>query len=169
MRITAITLEIEKIPLRTPFITALRRVDDVENVRIAIHTDTPNIGYGAAPATRAITGEDLKTISQTIKKVIAPKLVGEDFDLPKVLELLHACCKSNSSAKAAVDMALYDLAAVSQERSLVEFLGGSAKTLETAVTISLKSPQEMADDAREAFGRGFTILKVKVGGRDALD
>ena len=169
MRITAITLEIEKIPLRTPFITALRRVDDVENVRIAIHTDTPNIGYGAAPATRAITGEDLKTITQTIKKVIAPKLVGEDFDLPKVLELLHACCKSNSSAKAAVDMALYDLAAVSQERSLVEFLGGSAKTLETAVTISLKSPQEMADDAREAFGRGFTILKVKVGGRDALD
>lgn len=169
MTITQITLEIEKIPLRTPFITALRRVDDVENIRIAIHTDTPYIGYGAAPATRAITGEDLETIVHTIKKSIAPKLVGETFELKPLLKLLHTCCKGNSSAKAAVDMALYDLAAVSNNSSLVAFLGASPKPLQSAVTISLKSPQEMADDAREAFGRGFDILKVKVGGRDGLD
>ncbi|WP_345976774.1 enolase C-terminal domain-like protein [Sulfurimonas sp. HSL3-7] len=169
MIITHITLEIEKIPLRTPFITALRRVDDVENIRIAIHTDTPNIGYGAAPATKAITGEGLKTIAHTIKKSIAPKLVGETFELTGLLKLLHTCCKGNSSAKAAVDMALYDLAAVSDNSSLVAFLGASPKPLQSAVTISLKSPQEMADDAREAYGRGFDILKVKVGGRDGLD
>ncbi len=169
MIITGITLEIEKIPLRTPFITALRRVDDVENIRICIHTDTPNIGYGAAPATKAITGEDLQSISKTIKKIITPKLVGETFDLPKVLDTLHTCCKSNSSAKAAVDMALYDLAAASNNTTLVEFLGAEPKPLQTAVTISLKSPEEMADDAISAFGRGFEILKVKVGGKDELD
>ncbi len=169
MTITQITLEIEKIPLRTPFITALRRVDDVENIRITIHTDTPYIGYGAAPATKAITGEDLETIAHTIKKSIAPKLVGEAFELKALLDLLHTCCEGNSSAKAAVDMALYDLAAVSKESTLVAFLGASPKPLQSAVTISLKSPQEMADDAKEAFGRGFDILKVKVGGRDGLD
>ena len=169
MIITGITVEIEKIPLRTPFITALRRVDDVENIRICIHTDTPNIGYGAAPATKAITGEDLKTISTTIKKVITPKLVGETFDLPKTLEILHNCCKGNSSAKAAVDMALYDLATLSENKTLVEFLGASSKPLQTAVTISLKDPSEMAEDARSAFGRGLEILKVKVGGKDELD
>ena len=169
MIITGITLEVEKIPLRTPFITALRRVDDVENIRICIHTDTPNIGYGAAPATKAITGEDLQSISKTIKKIITPKLVGETFDLPKVLDTLHTCCKSNSSAKAAVDMALYDLAAASNNTTLVEFLGAEPKPLQTAVTISLKSPEEMADDAISAFGRGFEILKVKVGGKDELD
>ncbi len=76
MIITGITLEVEKIPLRTPFITALRRVDDVENIRITVHTNTPNIGQGAAPATKAITGEDLNTISKTIQKIISPKLVG---------------------------------------------------------------------------------------------
>ncbi len=169
MIITGITLEVEKIPLRTPFITALRRVDNVENIRICIHTDTPNIGYGAAPATKAITGEDLKTISKTIKTVITPKLVGETFDLPKVLAILHTCCKGNSSAKAAVDMALYDLAALSEDKTLVEYLGSSAKPLQTAVTISLKTPEVMAEDAVSAFGRGLTILKVKVGGKDGLD
>jgi len=169
MIITGITVEIEKIPLRTPFITALRRVDDVENIRICIHTDTPNIGYGAAPATKAITGEDLKTISATIKRLITPKLIGERFDLSKVLAILHTSCKGNSSAKAAVDMALYDLAALCENKTLVEYLGSSAKPLQTAVTISLKTPVEMAEDAVSAFGRGLEILKVKVGGKDALD
>jgi len=169
MIITGITLEIEKIPLRTPFITALRRVDDVENIRICIHTDTPNIGYGAAPATKAITGEDLKTISKTIKTIITPRLVGETFGLSKSLKILHSCCKGNSSAKAAVDMALYDLAAASDNKTLVEFLGAVQRPIQTAVTISLKSPEEMAEDAFSAFGRGLEILKIKVGGKDGLD
>jgi len=169
MRITAVTLEIEEIPLRTPFITALRRVDNVENVRITIHTDTPDIGYGAAPATKAITGEDLQTISKTIKTVIAPKLVGETFDLPGLLAIVHNCCQGNSSAKAAVDMALHDLGAAAENSSLVRFLCAEPKSLQTAVTISLKTPEEMAKDTSEAYARGFGILKIKVGGRDGLD
>lgn len=169
MTITAISLEIEKIPLRTPFITALRRVDDVENIRVMVHTDTPNIGYGAAPATKAITGEDLQSISQTIKKRIAPRLIGQPFDLPKVLAILHACCEDNSSAKAAVDMALYDLAALAENSTLVTFLGAKPSPIQTAVTISLKTPEEMAEDAGIAFGRGFGILKIKVGGKDGMD
>ncbi len=169
MTITAISLEIENIPLRTPFITALRRVDDVENIRVMIHTDTPNIGYGAAPATKAITGEDLQSISKTIKTIIAPRLVGQLFDLSKLLAILHTCCKGNSSAKAAVDMALYDLAASTENSTLVTFLGGEPSEVQTAVTISLRTPEEMAEDARIAFGRGFGILKIKVGGKDGMD
>ena len=169
MMITAITLQREEIPLKTPFITALRRVDNIENLRVTIHTNTPYLGYGAAPATKAITGEDLQSISKTIQKVIAPKLVGRDFDLAKLLKVLHSCCEGNSSAKAAVDMALYDLGAMFEHKRLLEFLGASPKALETAITISLKPPQQMAEDALSAFGRGLTILKVKVGGDDGLD
>jgi len=169
MTITDITLVKEKIPLKTPFITALRRVENVENIRVTIHTDRPFIGHGAAPATKAITGEDLDTISRTIKKVITPRLIGKTFDLPLLLETLHLCCPGNSSAKAAIDMALYDLASMVEEKSLVAFLGAAPRPLQTALTISLKSPEEMAKDAASAFGRGLTVLKVKVGGGDGLD
>ena len=169
MTITDITLKIEKIPLRTPFITALRRVEDVENIKICIHTDTPFIGLGAAPATKAITGEDLKSISKTIKSIITPALKGQPFELEALLEKLHHCCEGQSSAKAAVDMALYDLAANSKDQNLLTFLQGSETPIETAVTISLKTPAEMADDAQLAYDRGFKILKVKVGGEDTLD
>ncbi len=169
MIITGITVQKEKIPLKTPFITALRRVDSVENIRVIIHTDTPNIGLGAAPATKAITGEDLQSIAKTIKTIITPALINQAFDLPTLLPLLHNSCVGNSSAKAAIDMALYDLGAAQQNKSLVAYLGHEPKPLETALTISLKDPKEMARDAISAFGRGLTILKIKVGGRDGLD
>jgi len=169
MIITAITLEVEKIPLKTPFITALRRVDDVENIRVTVHTNTPNLGYGAAPATKAITGEDLKSIAKTIKQSIAPQLVENNFELAQSLAILHNSCKGNSSAKAAVDMALYDLAANANNQSLVQYLKASPHPFQTAVTISLKDPEQMAEDAISAYGRGLVIVKVKVGGRDGLD
>ncbi len=169
MKIIAISTTVEKIPLRTPFITALRRVDTVENLRICIHTDTYNIGLGAAPATKAVTGEDLKSINKCIKQDITPQLVGETFELVPLLEKLHHLCEGHSSAKAAIDMALYDLAALIKEQNLVTFLGAEALPLETVLTISLKSPREMAEDAQKAYARGFRQLKVKVGGGDNLD
>ena len=169
MKITAISVEIEKIPLRTPFITALRRVENIENIKVCIHTDTAFIGFGGAPETKAITGEDLKSIKHTIVKKITPILVGETFDLPKLLNLLHSSVKGNSSAKAAVDMALYDLASLQKDQSLLAYLKKAPQPLETVLTISLNSPQEMADDALSAYGRGFTLLKVKVGSEDGLD
>ena len=169
MKITAITCEVEKIPLRTPFITALRRVECVENLCVTIHTDTAYIGHGGAPATKAITGEDLKSITKTIKAIIAPALLNQSFSLEKLLGLLHNCCEGNSSAKAAVDMALYDLAALQNNQNLVQFLGAEPSPLQTAVTISLKSPEQMAEDAQRAYARGFSVLKIKLGGGDGED
>ena len=169
MKITAISFKIEKIPLKTPFITALRRVEHVENLRICIHTDTPNIGFGAAPATKAITGEDLNSIQTNIKNVITPLLVNEPFDLSRVLKILHSCSDGNNSAKAAVDMALYDLAAMQKGQNLLTFLGGTPTPLKTALTISLNPINKMVEEATLAYGRGYSILKIKVGKDDGDD
>ena len=169
MVITGLSLKIEKIPLRTPFITALRKVDSVENIIVMLHTDTPLLGKGAAPATKAVTGEDLKSISGTVKNMIFPSLYKQPFDLKKLISLTHSSCKGNSSAKAAVEIALYDLASKFKDQNLVKFLGGGPKELKTAVTISLNEPDTMARDASIAFAKGLRILKIKVGGKDGKD
>ena len=52
MKITEIRLGMLRVPLKTPFKTALRTVDTVEDIVVSIHTDTGHIGYGEAPATR---------------------------------------------------------------------------------------------------------------------
>ena len=43
MKITAIEIGKIAIPLKTPFITALRRVDVAEDVVVKVHTDTDTL------------------------------------------------------------------------------------------------------------------------------
>jgi len=71
---------LEKIPLKTPFITALREVKDVEFIRVKIICSDGVFAYGEAPATKAITGEDLKSITLCIEKVIKPQIL-HSFDV----------------------------------------------------------------------------------------
>jgi L-alanine-DL-glutamate epimerase-like enolase superfamily enzyme len=56
MKITDIRFGMLRVPLKTPFKTALRTVDTIEDIIVTVHTDSGHIGYGEAPATAVITG-----------------------------------------------------------------------------------------------------------------
>jgi o-succinylbenzoate synthase len=170
MIITDITITRESIPLKTPFITALRRVDMVEFIRVRVATDSGHTGIGEAPPTKAITGEDEETITRAITESIRPALTGCRLDEMESLQtLLHQSCEGNYSAKAAVDIALYDLFSQLKGLPLCRYLGGTPGEIETDITISLNDPATMADDALRALNDGVSLLKIKVGGHDGLD
>ena len=76
MKITDIRFGMLRVPLKTPFKTALRTVDTIEDIVIMMHTDTGHIGYGEAPATAVITGDTHGSIIEAIHKIIAPRLIG---------------------------------------------------------------------------------------------
>ena len=57
MKITNIRFAKLCIPLITPFKTALRTVNSIEDIVVIIETDVGEIGYGSAPATPVITGD----------------------------------------------------------------------------------------------------------------
>lgn len=158
------------VPLKVPFVTALRRVEAVESILVQVSTQEGLVGYGEAPPTVAITGESKQSILQAIRQYIAPALTGQSFAaVEQAMPLLHGALPKNTSAKAAVDMALYDIFAQQASLPLYRFLGGSSNTLHTDITISLGSPQEMAQSSLDALQQGFTILKIKVGGNDGQD
>ena len=86
MKIQSITTEVKYIPLKTPLITALRRVENIEFVRVSVSCDNGMTAFGEAPATKAITGEDIETILDSIEKV-KESFIGK---LPQeALEILH--------------------------------------------------------------------------------
>jgi L-alanine-DL-glutamate epimerase-like enolase superfamily enzyme len=162
--LTNLSAGIIRIPLRTPFITALRRVDTVESVRVTLTTASGQCGTGEAPPTRAITGEDCASILAALER-IRPALLHVDFaTIGAAMEALHGALEGNFSARAAVDMALYDLFAKEAGMPLCTYLGGEPGPVRSDVTISLNPPAEMAEDAREAIRNGCNILKVKLGG-----
>ena len=79
MKIIRIEIGKVKIPLKKPFITALRRVDFAEDIIIKIITDTGNIGFGNAPPAAVITGDSQASVVAAIHDVIAPQLLGRDI------------------------------------------------------------------------------------------
>ena len=110
MKITDIRFGMLRVPLKTPFKTALRTVDTIEDVVISVHTDTGHVGYGEAPATAVITGDTHGSIIEAIHKIIAPRIIGQEIaNLNRITRLIQGALEKNSSAKAAVEIAVYDL------------------------------------------------------------
>ncbi len=170
MKITKVRLGRISIPLRTPFKTALRSVNSVEDVIVEIHTDCGAIGYGEAPPTGAITGDTTGAIIGAIQDHIAKSIIGRDVDdFEDVLQIVQKCIVGNSSAKAAVDMALWDLYGQLYKIPVYKMLGGARKQIVTDITISVNHPDVMAKDALLALERGYDCLKMKVGVNPALD
>ena len=162
MKIISITTEVKQTALKTPFVTALRRVENVEFVRVVLICENGMIGIGEAPATKAITGEDIEDILNSIESV-KDRLKSH---MPReALLLLHSTCHDiGSSAKAALDMALFCLLAKEKKLPLHKYLGAKKRTvLKTDVTISLNNPHAMLKDATMACEDGLDILKIKFG------
>ena len=170
MKITEVRLGRLHAPLRVPFKTALRSVDRVEDILVELHTDTGAVGYGEAPPTGPITGDTAGGIIGAVRELIAPALIGQEVDaFEAVAARVQKAGVHNTSAKAAVDMALWDLYGQLHGIPVHKLLGGARRQLVTDITISVNPPEQMAADARDAVARGYDSLKVKVGADPALD
>ena len=170
MKITKVRLGRISIPLRTPFKTALRSVNSVEDVIVEIHTDCGAVGYGEAPPTGAITGDTTGAIIGAIQDHIAKTIVGRDVDeFEPLLQSVQKCIVGNTSAKAAVDMALWDLYGQLYSIPVYKLMGGGRKKIVTDITISVNDPETMVKDALIALDRGYDCLKMKVGVNPELD
>lgn len=164
MLIHSIETQVAAVPLIKPFKTALRTVTVAETVIVKVTTEDGAVGWGEAPPTHVITGDSLASIQFVINSVFTPQLVGEDLrHAERIFSKLHRSLVGNSSAKAAVDMALHDLLGQLANQSLVELLGGYRNEIETDFTVSVNGPEEMAEDAKRYIQNGFNVLKVKVG------
>ncbi|WP_270182086.1 dipeptide epimerase [Alkalihalobacillus sp. CinArs1] len=168
MKITNIETFAVCAQLKKPFKTALRTVTTAESVIVKV-TAEDVIGWGEAPPTVAITGESKESVISSINNHISPKLIGLELSsYETIFKVLHTSLVRNTSAKAAVDMAIYDLLAKQSNLPLYQYLGGFRDLLETDYTVSVNSPEEMGDDASQYVSEGFNILKVKVG-KDTIE
>ena len=160
MKIVSITTELKYIALKTPFVTALRRVESIEFVRVRVESDTGFFAYGEAPATKAITGEGIEDILESIA-IIKEQLFTKDLET--ALSIIDDS-SIGSSAKASLDMAIVILMAKELKKPLFKYLGASKPcTLYTDVTISLNPLEVMLKDSHDACRDGMNILKVKLG------
>ena len=123
MKITDVKVNRRRVNLHTPFKTALRTVTEIESIDVYIHTDEGIVGKGAA-ATPVITGISLVGLKKQFYPMRS-SLIGQDItQFQQLLQHIQMSCIGNSSAKAAVDMALYDVYCQYHNVPLYALLGG---------------------------------------------
>jgi o-succinylbenzoate synthase len=170
MKITSIKFAKLRMPLVTPFKTALRTVNQIEDIIIMVETDDGHIGYGGATATAAITGDTLGSIIAAVHGEMAPRILGMDVtDLNEITHRIQGSMVKNYSAKAAMEIAIYDLFAQHYQTPLYQILGGGEPALATDITISVDYIDKMVQDSLRAVEMGFDTLKIKVGKDMGLD
>lgn len=150
--------------LHTPFVTALRSTTTTETVVVTL-TDSDGVtGWGEAPQVWAVTGESLPGADACVSGPLTAAVLGHDVDdLVTVCARVAAAVVGNFGAKAAVDVALHDLAARRRGLSLPVFLGTSRHRVDTDVTLAAGDAKALAAAAGARTASGFGVLKLKVG------
>jgi muconate cycloisomerase len=137
---------------------------------VKVHTDEGLVGHGEASCTPRWSGEDQASAAHFINMYFVPALVGRDPSrIGEVSKEVFPLVAGNYFTKAAVEMALWDLSGKAVGKPVYELLGGKVRdAVTTKWSVSGRPPEEAAEIARWALGRGFRAMKVKVGlGPDA--
>ncbi|MEH1013246.1 dipeptide epimerase [Micromonospora sp. CPCC 206060] len=164
MTIAAVRTHRLSAPLHTPFVTALRRTTTVDTLVVEV-TDTDGCsGFGEAPQVWQVTGASIGGAQACVQEILGPLVAGLDPDdlVARCAEVRRAVV-GNEAAKAAVDVALHDLAARRLGVPLVRLLGGTRLRVPTDVTLSAGDAVDLATTAKQRCAEGFTVLKLKVG------
>ena len=170
MTITAVRCHRLVAPLKAPFVTALRRTEVLETVVVELVDDEGRSGYGEAPQVWRVTGESLAGAQACLEGPLADVVRGRSADdLSELLRGVAGAVVGNYGAKAAMDVALHDLAARRCGLSLAGYLGTTSRRVATDVTISAGDRDQLVADAAARVAEGFTVLKLKVGTDPASD
>jgi L-Ala-D/L-Glu epimerase len=167
-RIHSVTVHRHSVPLVRPFVTAVRVAHEVDAVLVEVRDSDGRSGWGEAPTSWRVTGESAASVTAAVEGPLGAAVVGLSADDPaEASAALERAVVRNSSARMAVECAVYDLAARVADVPLFRYLGGQEKALRTDMTLSAAATaaeaHELVRTAVEQVAAGFRTLKVKTG------
>ena len=146
-----------------PFRVALGTITAAENVLVRLRTREGVVGWGEASPYSPVTGET-QAVDLAVGKDLANFVRGRDpFTLSAIVSDMDGFTPSNTSMKAALEMAVWDICGKLAGQPVYKLLGGYRDSFETDITIGMGTPAEMANKATKYVQDGFKTLKVKLG------
>ena len=168
MEIKRIKAFVTKLTFKEPFTIAPGTAYFTENVIVVLELKGGVVGFGEACPSPRVNRETLDSNIEALKH-LAPKLLDlNPFEIERIRDVFSEV-PGNPSIKAALEMACWDALGKEVGRPVYQLIGGYRDRIETDITLSLKSPKEMAEDALKAVNMGFKVLKVKLGRDPAED
>lgn len=163
MKISRIEIYRVAMPLVYPFRTAFGNDETIESVLVRLCSGDVH-GWGEAASWRypAYCSECAETQFTVSRRFLGPLLLGKDVTSGQELQAILSAIKGNQFAKAAFDLAWWDMHARSLGRPLWETLGGRNPTVDVGADFGV---MDSIDDLLEAIDganrQGYKRVKLK--------
>lgn len=167
--------EVEAIPFAIPYVKPLRfasgEVYSADHVLVRVHTEDGIVGVAEAPPRPFTYGETQASIIAVVQHVFRPQVIGLTVAQREVVTARLNRTVGNPTAKAAVDMAIWDALARTLDLSVGDLLGGFTDRMRVSHMLGFDDPAAMVAEAQKMRDLyGISTFKVKVGRRPvALD
>ena len=179
MQITEIDTIAYALPFREPYVTARGTLERREMVLVSLHTDEGPTGLGEAVPLSLRGGDSIEAVESALQRCARRLRRAEisDFAGPEPLPaavdtFIHAAAgrRLPASAKAALEMAIFDLAGKVSQQPLWRLMGARrAEPVVCNATLAAGPPETVAAQARKWAARGFDSFKLKLGTGDDLE
>jgi L-alanine-DL-glutamate epimerase-like enolase superfamily enzyme len=161
---------VQAIPYAIPYSKPLRfasgSIEIADNVLIEVVTEDGVVGIAEAPPRPYTYGETQASIVAAIEGIFAPAVVGLSILDRELIRRRLNRTVGNPTAKAAVDMALWDAIGRSVDLPVHRLLGAYTDGLEVSHMLGFDDPEVVAAEAVELTeSLGIRSFKIKVGRR----
>jgi len=135
-----------------------------EFVLTRIHTDEGVTGIGEVPPLPPLSPESQPVIVDVQKKWLVPGLLGMDpFETEAIWEKMDFIAPTYSMAKAAIDMALWDIKGKSLDMPVHRLMGGSKpEKIPNVGLVGIDKPEVVADVAEVFVKEGYQGIRLKI-------
>ena len=139
------------------------QISSLEHVLIKVTADNGLWGIAEAPVRPTIYGETVLSIEAIIAEHLAPKLMGISLNDKNAIQEVIYSIKNNNCAKGALDIAIYEVRAETQGKSLFEQYLGSKKSIRVSYILGINDLEPMLEEAKEVHAQGVSVFKIKIG------
>jgi L-alanine-DL-glutamate epimerase-like enolase superfamily enzyme len=167
MKITKIETMIIEIPVENPYVFSHGVLKAFSNVIVLIYTDEDIVGIGESSYVPGggVSEETPESTKPVIDKYLAPAIIGDDpFDIESIHQKMDAIIPRNLIAKCGIDLGLWDLIGKALNLPAYKLLGGEVNPkIHCTYTLSIDTPQNMAEQAFFRKKQGYKTLVAKIG------
>lgn len=167
MKITEIVIHPLRMPLVHPYVlsNAYGVLADSDQIYIEIKTDEGITGWGEGNPWAGFSGDIADSVVCVLQKLICPALIGKDpTNINAIHQEMDQLIAGNKMAKAAIDMACYDILGKSLNAPVHKILGGKKyDTIKCFWSIGGSTPAESAAEVVAIKEQGYWGCMIKIG------
>lgn len=164
MKIRSVKFWKEDLLLTRPYTIAYKTVSAVENVFVLLEAENGLTGIGAGSPAPFVTDESMEDSLAALGQHLEGLTLGKDIrQYQAILRDSVAKMPACPAARAALDIAVYDLFTKFLDVPLFDFFGRVHGGIPTSVTIGINDLDSTLAQADEYVGDGFKVIKLKTG------